>query len=197
MCTRSDVSYYLLISNILLNKFPEDFLIPEALFIPESSDENTQSQTNSTLEIENITQPNDGTNPSQAPLNLVPIISSSSLLINSTFNKNTPNPNTSAIAVSPIPSPSNSATVSSSNNTSCLNLPTSPSATSISLYSMSSHDNQPGDLITPVFINNHTSPVPRSSSRHPQSDPIQMDSKVSTQNHSIMPSHQASSNPNP
>ncbi|MBW0496509.1 hypothetical protein O181_036224 [Austropuccinia psidii MF-1] len=122
------------------------------------------------------------------------------------------------IAASPIPVSPNSAILSScssviplasssidnmphlnqqSNNTPCLNLPTSSFPTSTSLYSISSHNNQSGNLITPVVINNNDSPIPSSSSKNPQNNPTQIYSQVSAQNHAIIPSHQASSNPNP
>ncbi|MBW0583771.1 hypothetical protein O181_123486 [Austropuccinia psidii MF-1] len=84
-----------------------------------------------------------------------------------------------------------------SNDTPCLNLPTSSLATSTSLYSISSHNNQSGNLITPVVINNNDSPIPSSSSMNPQNNPTQIDSQVSAQNRPIIPLHQASSNPNP
>ncbi|MBW0465484.1 hypothetical protein O181_005199 [Austropuccinia psidii MF-1] len=130
----------------------------ETLFIPESSNEHTQSQINLTLEIENINQPTNETHSSQAPLNSVLIISSSYLPIHSTSNQNLPNPSPSAIAASPIPVSSNSEILYScspviplasscidntphlnqeSNKTPCLNLPTSSLAMSTSLYSIS------------------------------------------------------------
>ncbi|MBW0517076.1 hypothetical protein O181_056791 [Austropuccinia psidii MF-1] len=84
-----------------------------------------------------------------------------------------------------------------SNDTPCLNLPTSSLATSTSLYSISSHNNQSGNLITSVIINNNDSPIPSSSSINPQNNTTQIDSQVSTQNRPITPSQQASSNPNP
>ncbi|MBW0565792.1 hypothetical protein O181_105507 [Austropuccinia psidii MF-1] len=166
----------------------------QTLFNPESSNENTQSQTNVTLEIENINHPTDETNSSQAPLNSDPIISSSYLPIHSASNQNLPNLNPSSIAASPIPISSNSAILSSCssviplasscinniphlnqqyNDTPCLNLPTSSLATSTSL------------------------PIPSSSSIIPQNNHTQIDSQVSTQNRPITHSHQASSNPNP
>ncbi|MBW0474047.1 hypothetical protein O181_013762 [Austropuccinia psidii MF-1] len=116
----------------------------EPLFIHKSSNEHTQSQTNVTLEIENINQQKNETNSSQAPLNYVQIISSSYLPIHSTSNQNLPNPNPSSIEASLITVSSNSEMLSScssaipmassciddtphlnqeSNDTPCLNLP--------------------------------------------------------------------------
>ncbi|MBW0503213.1 hypothetical protein O181_042928 [Austropuccinia psidii MF-1] len=190
----------------------------QTLFIPESNTEHTQSQTNVTLEIENINHPTNNTNTSQDPLNSDPIISSSYLPIHSASNQNLPSLNPYSIEASPIPVSQNSKILSScssvipldsicidniphlhqqSNETPFLSLPTSSLATSTSLYSISSHNNKSGNLITPVVIKNNYSPIPSSSSINPQNNPTYIYSKISTQNCCITPSHQASSNPNP
>ncbi|MBW0503805.1 hypothetical protein O181_043520, partial [Austropuccinia psidii MF-1] len=151
----------------------------QTLFNPESSNENTQSQTNVTLEIENINHTANETNSSQDPLNSDPIISSSYLPIRSVSNQNLPNLNPSLIAESLIPVSSNSSILSS--------------CSSVIPLASSCIDR---NLITPVVINND-SPIPSSSSINPQNNPTKIDSQVSTQNNPITPSHQACSNPNP
>ncbi|MBW0476177.1 hypothetical protein O181_015892 [Austropuccinia psidii MF-1] len=183
-----------------------------SLIIPPPSGSNTSDCDSSDSNTSETQSPS---NPEPQPLTTE---STTNSLISSakhhrlTSNQNLPNPNPSAIAASPIPVSSNSEISSSCssviplassfidntphlnqefNDTPFLNLPTSSLATSTSLYSISSHDNKSGNLITPVVINNDNSPIPSSSSIHPHDKPTQIDSQFSSENLSITPSHQA------